>query len=181
MRFLSFLLLITFYHSFAFSLSYTGVLKKVPYSVCFTPGANCESMIVENIQGAKKSIYVQAYSFTSKPIAEALVRASKNNIDVKVILDKSQFNKKTYSASRFFMNQKIPLWKDYKVTIAHNKTMIIDKKTVITGSYNFTRSALAKNSENVLIITNSKLAREYFQNWKKRLKASQAIKENLSY
>ena len=79
------------------------------------------------------------------------------------------------------MNQKIPLWKDYKVTIAHNKTMIIDKKTVITGSYNFTRSALAKNSENVLIITNSKLAREYFQNWKKRLKASQAIKENLSY
>ena len=69
-RILFFIFVFFFFESFAFSLSFSGALKKSSYNLCFTPGAKCEAMIVKGIQNAKESIYVQAYSFTSKPMAE---------------------------------------------------------------------------------------------------------------
>jgi len=56
---------------------------------------------------------------------------------------------------------------DAKHAIAHNKIMIIDKETVITGSFNFTKAAEQKNAENVLILKNKELARIYIDNWMK--------------
>jgi phosphatidylserine/phosphatidylglycerophosphate/cardiolipin synthase-like enzyme len=50
--------------------------------VCFTPGGNCTDLIVNAIAGAKTSILVQAYSFTSAPIAKALLEAHKRGVQV---------------------------------------------------------------------------------------------------
>lgn len=61
---------------------------------------------------------------------------------------------------------------DYIPTIAHNKVMIIDGKTVITGSFNFTDAAQNKHAENVIIITDAELAKKYFDNWMSRKKVS---------
>ena len=55
-----------------------------------------------------------------------------------------------------------------KPAIAHNKVMIIDDKEVITGSFNFTDAAQKRNAENVVFISDTKLAKEYAQNWAKR-------------
>ena len=65
---------------------------------------------------------------------------------------------------------------DYIPTIAHNKVIIIDNKTVITGSFNFTRSAQKYNAENVLIIHDPKLAEKYTANWYKRASQSTTVK-----
>jgi len=54
--------------------------------------------------------------------------------------------------------------------IAHNKVMIIDRKKVITGSFNFTNAADNRNAENVLLIEDSELAATYIDNWKNRAK-----------
>jgi phosphatidylserine/phosphatidylglycerophosphate/cardiolipin synthase-like enzyme len=54
-----------------------------------------------------------------------------------VILDKSQWTEK-YSGATYLANHKIPVLIDDKHAIAHNKVMIIDDNTVITGSFNFT-------------------------------------------
>lgn len=138
------------------------------YSVCFTPGQNCTSEIVGAIHQAKRSILVQAYSFTSAPIAKALVQAKSKGVDVRVILDKSQRSQK-YSSYRFFTNQGVPVWIDDRVAIAHNKVMVLDGETVITGSFNFTKAAQNKNAENVLIIKDSGLASAYAANWWRRI------------
>lgn len=135
--------------------------------VCFTPGQNCTEEIINVIDAAKKSIFVQAYSFTSAPIASHLVAAKKRGVKVNVILDKSQKAQK-YGASRFLVNQHIPCWIDYKPAIAHNKIMIIDEKEVITGSFNFTKAAQNKNAENLLIINDPALAHLYLKNWQRR-------------
>lgn len=135
--------------------------------VCFTPGQNCTAEITDVIDGAKQSIFVQAYSFTSAPIAAHLIAAKKRGIKVNVILDKSQKTQR-YSASRFLVNQHIPCWIDYKPAIAHNKIMIIDEKAVITGSFNFTKAAQNKNAENLLIIHDAALANIYLKNWQRR-------------
>lgn len=145
------------------------------YSVCFTPGQNCENQIVSEIGKAKQSILVQAYSFTSAPILKALVEAKNRGIDVKVILDKSQYKKARDSSARFLNNNGIPVWVDAKPAIAHNKVMIIDNRTVVTGSFNFTKAAQYKNAENLLIISDANLAKIYAQNWQYRQAASWSL------
>lgn len=143
----------------------------VDIKVCFTPSENCTAQIVAEIDQAKESLYVQAYSFTSEPIAKALVNAKNRGVDVKVLLDKSQVKAK-YTAAHYLDEQSVWAKIDYKPAIAHNKIMVIDDKTVITGSFNFTKAAQDKNAENVLIIQDAGLAKEYLQNWTKRADVS---------
>jgi phospholipase D len=52
--------------------------------------------------------------------------------------------------------------------ITHNKVIIIDEQKVITGSFNFTNAADKRNAENVIIINNKSVAKEYLNNWQKR-------------
>ena len=59
----------------------------------------------------------------------------------------------------------MPTYIDTVHAIAHNKVIIVDKETVITGSFNFTRAAEEKNAENLLIIRSNELAYAYIQNW----------------
>jgi phosphatidylserine/phosphatidylglycerophosphate/cardiolipin synthase-like enzyme len=132
-------------------------------TVCFTPGGNCTDLIVKALGEAKSSILVQAYSFTSAPIAKALLDAHKRGVRVDVILDSSNRTDK-YSAADFLANQGVPTKIDAAHAIAHNKIIIIDGETVITGSFNFTKAAQEKNAENVLIIRDKALAALYTQN-----------------
>lgn len=138
------------------------------YDICFTPGGNCTALIVEKLAQAKQTIRVQAYSFTSSPIAKAIVDAHRRGVNVKVILDKSQVNDNQYSASKFLENNEIPVVIDYKPAIAHNKVMVIDGHISITGSFNYTKAAQYKNAENVIIIDDKGIAATYLKNWETR-------------
>jgi phosphatidylserine/phosphatidylglycerophosphate/cardiolipin synthase-like enzyme len=106
----------------------------------FSPHGGCTEAIVKEISNAKTEILVQAYSFTSKPIAQALVYARKRGIKIEVILDRSQRSQK-YSSADFVAHSEIPTYIDSAHAIAHNKIMIIDRDTLITGSFNFTKAA----------------------------------------
>ena len=132
--------------------------------VCFTPGGMCADLIVDKIAAAKKSIYIQAYSFTSDVIAKAARQAHKRGVDVVAILDKSQRTAR-YSSADYLYRSGIRVLIDDKHAIAHNKIMIIDGRIVITGSFNFTSAAQQKNAENVLIIEDSTIATRYSINW----------------
>lgn len=160
----------------AFILSNTvtaGFFKEeTTYQACFTPGQQCTRLIADKIYAAKDSVYVQAASFTSTPIARAIVNAKRRGLDVVVILDRSQIKTGKYSLSKYFMNNDVPVYIDYKPAIAHNKVIIIDKNIVITGSFNFTKAAQYWNAENVLMIANQALAEKYLNNWKTRLNES---------
>jgi len=113
-------------------------------------------------------VLVQAYSFTSVPIAMALVKAHRRGVKVQVILDKSQRTEK-YSSATFLKNAGIPTYIDDKHAIAHNKVMVIDGARVITGSFNFTKAPEESNAENPLIIADPKLAERYARNWQEHL------------
>jgi len=140
--------------------------------VCFSPHGGCTESIVKEINAAKSEILVQAYSFTSAPIAKALLDAHKRGVKVEAILDKSQ-RKERYTAATFLANAGIPTFIDDKHAIAHNKIMIIDRETVITGSFNFTKAAEEKNADNLLIIKSKELAKIYIDNWYKHKEHSE--------
>lgn len=137
------------------------------WEVCFTPGGNCTELIVREIGQAQRQVLVQAYSFTSPPIAQALVAAKRRGIEVQVILDKSQLTER-YGSGDFLSHAGIPVLIDDPPGLAHNKVMVIDGQKVITGSFNFTRAAQDRNAENVLILRDEALAAGYAANWERR-------------
>ncbi|OCJ12789.1 hypothetical protein A6U86_05445 [Rhizobium sp. AC27/96] len=147
-------------------------------SVCFTPGEQCEDRIVEAIDGAKTSIRVQAYGFTSLPIIHALQRAAERGVEVLAILDK--VNERKYSGATLLEAAGIPVWIDYEPTIAHNKIMIIDERLVVGGSFNYTASAQKRNAENVTFAESRDLAKEFSENWDRRLKVSRVFEGTTS-
>ncbi len=137
-----------------------------PIEVFFSPNSGSTAAIIREIDRARSEILVQAYSFTSAPIANTLLNAHKRGIKVEVILDKSQKTQK-YSSSTFFINARIPTYIDAEHAIAHNKIILIDRSIVITGSFNFTKAAEEKNAENLLIIRSKELAKPYLDNWQR--------------
>ena len=103
------------------------------------------------IAGAKKAVRVQAYAFTSERIARALVEAKARGVAVEVLLDKSNRTAR-HSVAGLLADAGIAVLIDDKHAIAHNKVILIDDNVVITGSFNFTKSAETRNAENLLFI-----------------------------
>lgn len=147
--------------------------EKTPtWQVYFSPKGGCTDAIIRELNKAKSTVLVQAYSFTSAPIAKALLNAHKRGVKVEVILDKSQRTDQ-YSSATFFYNSGIPVKIDSQHAIAHNKVMVIDGETVITGSFNFTKAAEENNAENLLIMHDKKLASLYIKNWEEHAQHSE--------
>ena len=131
--------------------------------------------MVKTIAEARQSIRVAAYSFTSKPIATALLGAHKRGIDVRVVVDKSNATAR-YTAATFLANQGVPVRVDYRYTIMHDKFMVIDGVTVEEGSFNYTAAAESKNAENVLVLHDQVVAGQYAQEWKRLWEESEEMK-----
>jgi phosphatidylserine/phosphatidylglycerophosphate/cardiolipin synthase-like enzyme len=132
--------------------------------VYFSPKGGATDAVVKALDHATNAVLVQAYSFTSAPIAKALVDAHRRGIKVQVILDHSQRTEK-YSEADFLRNSSIPTLIDAQHPIAHNKIILIDGYLVLTGSFNFTRAAEEHNAENLLLINDPVLAKQYVANW----------------
>lgn len=101
-------------------------------AVFFSPKGGCTEAVVEELGKAHETVLVQAYSFTSAPIAKALVEAHQRGVRVEVLLDKSQRTER-YSSATFLSHAGIATFIDGRHAIAHNKVMVIDAQTVLTG------------------------------------------------
>lgn len=132
--------------------------------VYFSPHGGATEAVVNALNHATNDVFVQAYSFTSEPIAQSLVDAHRRGVRVRVILDGSQRTEK-YSEADFLQHNEIPTAIDARHAIAHNKIIIVDDYLILTGSFNFTKAAEEKNAENLLVINDPALARQYLDNW----------------
>jgi phosphatidylserine/phosphatidylglycerophosphate/cardiolipin synthase-like enzyme len=141
--------------------------------VYFTPGGKGTSAIVEQIGQARNLLHIQAYMFTSPPIAEAVVDAHKRGVQIIAVLDPSQ-QSDPYHAATFLYNAGIPVYIDHQHDSANNKIMLIDGRVVITGSFNFTKSAEESNAENLLILVDKPgLYAAYEKNFQTHLRHSE--------
>lgn len=134
------------------------------WHVFFSPKGGCTDQVVAAIDAAKTSIRIQAYGFTSEPVAQALVRAKGRGLDVQAVLDSSNLTDK-YSRMGDLKTAGIPVLTDSKHQIAHSKVLVLDHGTVETGSFNYTQAAERGNAENCLFIQDPDLAQVYETNW----------------
>src|SRR5712692_9265713 len=117
-------------------------------AVYFSPNGGATEAVVRELNTAQTQVLMQAYSFTSAPIAKALVEAHKRGVKILAVLDKSNETEK-YSAATFLANAGIQTLIDDQHAIAHNKVMVLDSATILTGSFNFTQQAEKRNAENL--------------------------------
>lgn len=132
----------------------------------FTPG-NAETLIIALLNSAEERIRIASYSFTSKPIAEALVAARDRGVDIKVVMDKSNRTSQ-YSSATFLKNQRIPVRINERYAIMHNKVIVVDDKHTKTGSFNYSKAAATRNAENVLVLYDiPEIAGRYTEEWQR--------------
>lgn len=142
----------------------TGTLQ-----IAFTPGDNAAALVISAIRDARQLIHVQAFSFTHRAIANALIAAQHRGVDVALIADSRQTDRIATSVVRYLAASGVPVYLDGAHASAHNKVMVIDPDTapvMITGSYNFTHAAQYRNAENLLILRgNHAITKAYDANW----------------
>ena len=138
--------------------------------VYFTPRDRAEKAIIHSLDQARQSIHIQAFSLTSKNISRAIVRAVNRGVKADLLLDKKQALGDRHSRHQYLAKAGVHVRFETRYRSAHNKIMIIDaassSPTLITGSYNFSYSAQARNAENLLIFRNAPaLTAAYLRNW----------------
>ena len=139
---------------------------KATLEAMFTPGDPIDTRITALIDGAKAEVLVQAFSFTSKKIARALLAAHRRGVRVEILADRAQTLELAGSAVPDLARNGVPVWLDANFIAAHNKVVLVDTDTLVTGSYNYTSAAQYKNAENVLIVRHdTALAAQYRDNF----------------
>ncbi|OON34710.1 phospholipase D family protein [Izhakiella australiensis] len=122
-------------------------------SVGFSPEGTAQTLVLNTLDAATQEIRLAGYSFTAPDIVQALVRAQARGVDVKVVLDdRGNRSKTSRAAMNLLVSHGIPVRTNGQYAILHDKIIITDGRTVETGSFNYTRSAEKRNSENALVI-----------------------------
>jgi phosphatidylserine/phosphatidylglycerophosphate/cardiolipin synthase-like enzyme len=136
----------------------------------FSPEGSAERLILKVINSSRKSIRLAAYSFTSPKVVHALVQARRRGIDVRVVADaRSSESKPGAAALNLLVNADIQVRTNARYAILHDKFIVADGAHVQTGSFNYSRAAAERNSENVLVIWNNpELAASYLAHWESR-------------
>jgi phosphatidylserine/phosphatidylglycerophosphate/cardiolipin synthase-like enzyme len=132
-----------------------------PVEVYFSPDDGVLQHLVDLINTAQQSIYFMAYSFTSDPLAEAILERAAAGIIVTGVMDESQANGNQGGEYQHFLESGIDVRLDGNPKSMHHKVLIIDDRIVVTGSYNFSNNAETRNDENTLIIFSPEIAAFY--------------------
>ena len=177
--FLTFYLFLFTFSSLLFpSVGWVGMAVQA----CFSPLGKCSSHVVREISQAQKEIVVAVYAFTSDEIAWALVKAGQRGVKVQVVLDREFDATNESSKGSFLEQQRVSLRrvsgldsekKERGPGLMHQKFAVIDRRVVLTGSYNWTASADNLNDENLLLFRDAgplaeEYRREFFRLWEKK-------------
>jgi phosphatidylserine/phosphatidylglycerophosphate/cardiolipin synthase-like enzyme len=138
--------------------------------LAFSPGDDPEAALLRVIGAARETLHLQAYVFTSRPIAAALIAAHRRGVRVAVLADADMNRRGKGNVVPQLLQAGVPVAFETRYAAAHNNVLIADAHgpgcTVATGSYNFTWSANRRNAENLLILRDHcALAQAYLDNW----------------
>lgn len=136
------------------------MLDDTPIRIYFSPEDGIAAYILTELQQAKQSIRFMAFSYTADPIAEAMITQAQAGMLVQGVFERQNAGG-TGAAFEELQSGGVDVLEDGSCYILHHKTIIIDDRIVITGSYNFTSSAERSNDESLVIITDPEIASAY--------------------
>jgi phosphatidylserine/phosphatidylglycerophosphate/cardiolipin synthase-like enzyme len=126
----------------------------------FSPVDNVMDKLVTYVQGAQKSVRFMIFTYTDTNLANAMIARYQAGVDTEGVIEDRGASQ---GAMVPLFCAKVPVKLDGNKYTMHHKIIVIDESTVITGSFNFTKSADQENDDNVLVIHNADLAKLYLQ------------------
>lgn len=150
-------------------------IAAAPLFATFAPYGSPIHVITAEVNRARKEIRVMAYSFTADALASALIAAKARGVDVRVIQDGPSTMARGAQAPRL-KAAGIEVAPDCEHRIHHNKVLILDRYTVITGSYNFSVSAETSNAENILLVRDDNIAAAFLNDWRRHREHCRELK-----
>jgi len=155
---------------FLSTLLLASTLHAKTVDVCFSPLGHCDQVFVSWVDSSRKTLDGAIYGLTDPKIAAAFIRAHQRGVKVRLLLDRSQ-SKGKQSVYRHLQQAGVPLQirRGTKGGLQHNKFLIMDGTYVLTGSFNWTRSASRRNDENFVILDDQtpRFQKEFERLWKK--------------
>ena len=147
--------------------------SKKEKEVFFSPGSACKSAILREIGNSINTLDICVFTISDNDITKKIIDTHKRGVKVRILTDNEKLHDKgsdIEQLSESGLNVKIDNTRHHM----HHKFAIIDNKTVLTGSYNWTRSAELYNHENVIVLhdedTNRQYKNEFNKLWKEMTK-----------
>ncbi|MBI2087177.1 MAG: phospholipase D family protein [Deltaproteobacteria bacterium] len=167
---------------FHFALLFAEGWAGMAVQACFSPKGRCSSLIVREIAQARSEILVAVYAFTSDELAWALIKAKQRGVKVQVVLD-TEFDATNETSKGSLLEQQGIVVRrvaglntgnpERGPGLMHQKFAVIDRRAVLTGSYNWTVSADQFNEESLLIFRDAgplaeDFRKEFIRLWEKK-------------
>ncbi len=136
----------------------------------FCPQESCEAAMLSEIRASRSNVSFMLFTFTSDPVGAAMLDAADRGVDVSGVVENRQSD--TYSEHVMLQDAGLDVFNDGNRYTMHHKVIIIDNRTVITGSYNPTASANTRNDENMLIIRDAGTVARYTEEFSRVMAAA---------
>lgn len=138
----------------------------------FSPDDKIRKTLIAHIQQEKESIKIAIFTFTDSKIAQELINAHERGVFIEIVTDPTSLREQ-YNKIGELSNHGIPIFvynpqtrKGRYAGIMHHKFALFGKNVenkplLWTGSFNFTRAAHKTNRENVVILDDHALIKQY--------------------
>lgn len=130
----------------------------------------CEELLLAAVQRAQKEVLVACYSFSRRSLADALIEKAGQGITVRIKMDAGQAQSEPCEETVAKLQSSaadLRLISMPEKRAMHNKFVVIDRRWVLTGSYNFTTAATDGNWENIVQIESPDVAERFAKEWQK--------------
>jgi phosphatidylserine/phosphatidylglycerophosphate/cardiolipin synthase-like enzyme len=129
----------------------------------FAPERELSPFIADFIERAQDEVLVMAFSFTNEEIGEAMLARARAGVELRAVFE-TVGSDTEYSYYPRFAAANLPqvqVRQDGNPRIMHHKVIIIDRRSVLFGSFNFTNSANDQNDENIVIMHDPAFAQAF--------------------
>lgn len=132
----------------------------------FSPGPDCRIAIEQAMETALSELLICVFTISDDRLSDAIMAAHRSGLTVRVISDNDKMHDRGSDVERLSqagVNVRI----DRSPEHMHHKFMVIDGRTVMTGSYNWTRSAETRNEENIIAVDDPLLATRFSEEFER--------------
>lgn len=147
-----------------------------PSEVFFSPGEDCRNAIIRQINGAIRQLKICVFTISDDQITRSILGAHRRRVSVKVITD----NDKSFdhgSDIGQLAREGVMVKMDITNNHMHHKFMVVDERSLLTGSYNWTSSAARFNHENILITKEKVVVRSFLKEFESLWKEMTGFKQ----
>jgi phosphatidylserine/phosphatidylglycerophosphate/cardiolipin synthase-like enzyme len=126
----------------------------------FAPRDEVGERVAAAVATARESVHFMAFAFTHDGIGQAMLERARNGVSVSGVFETSGSDTR-FSEYIVFNDAGLDVYLDGNPYAMHHKVIIVDRRSVILGSFNFSQAADEDNDENLLIVHDPGLAQAY--------------------